>query len=366
MPGNRPAQKFTMKPIHILVDSLADESLTNAQMINAREIVRRLDARRFAVTMFVCANPDPRIIARPNTQLVQLPRRRQTLRVLRQFLFGRQDILFYLKASPAARWYLELRRAIPGSCIVVGSIESQTDWCDETIIPQAIRLIEATILRSDYLFSNSAFVQRSLKKNYELKSDVIPTGVDTEFFTPNGEACEHLRPRVLFVGALRTFKQPQVVLDAAQRFPQADFVIVGDGVMAEALRQRARFLSNVTLRGSLSRTAIREEYRNADIFLFPSRWEGSPRVLMEAAASGLPVIARRDYEPETVIDGVTGFLGTTDEELMGGLAQLLANPELRRRFGHCGRSHVGRYSWDAIARQWESVFVRLVERAGKL
>jgi glycosyltransferase involved in cell wall biosynthesis len=348
-----------MKPIHILVDSFADDGLTNAQMINAREIVTRLNPDRFFVTMFVHGSPDPKIAARPNTRLIQLPDRLQTIPLLAQFLFGRHDIVFYLKPSPASRWYLKLRSLRGSHSLIAGTIESQTDWRDDTIAPQTRRLVEATVLRSDYLFSNSAFVKRSLETNYGLYSEVVPTGVDTDFFTPNWERPENSRPRVLFVGALRAFKGPQLVLDAAERFPQADFVVVGDGVMAQELRQRAQGLANVIMRGSLGRTAVREQYRDADIFLFPSRWEGSPRVLLEAAACGLPAIARKDYEPESVIDGKTGFLAASDDEIMARLAQLLANPELRLTLGHSARSHAAQFSWDVIALQWETIFTSL-------
>jgi glycosyltransferase involved in cell wall biosynthesis len=350
-----------MKPVHLLVDSLADEGLTNAQMINAREIVSRLSPDRFSVTMFVHGPPAAEVSSRPNTRLIQLPDRLQTIPLLARYLFGGQDILFYLKASPASRCYLKLRSRRRSRGVIAGTIESQTDWRDETITPQAIRLIEQTSLRCDYLFSNSAFVKQSLAKNYGLPSEVVPTGVDTEFFTPNWERPANSRPRVLFVGALRMFKGPQVVLDAAQRYPQADFVIVGDGVMAQQLRDRARGLANVAMPGLLGRETLREEYRTADIFLFPSRWEGSPRVLMEAAASGLPVIARKDYEPESVINGETGFLAGTDDELMTHLAQLLANPGLRRQLGQSGRTHMARFSWDVVARQWEAIFTRLAQ-----
>jgi len=348
-----------MNPVNILVDSLADEGLNNAQMINAREIVSRLNPDRFSVTMFVHGPPATQIRDRTNTRLVQIPDRLQTIPVLTQFLFGRQDILFYLKASPASRWYLNLRPLWRSHCVIAGTIESQTDWLDETITPQTIRLIEQTVLRCDYLFSNSAHVKRSLETNYSLPSEVVPTGVDTEFFTPNSDRPANSRPRVLFVGALRAFKGPQVVLDAAQQHPQADFVLVGEGVMAQELHDRAKGLANVVMRGSLGRTAVREEYRQADVFLFPSRWEGSPRVLLEAAASGLPVIARKGYEPESVIDGTTGFLAATDGELMARLAQLLASPDLCRTLGQAARCHVSRFSWDVITRQWETIFTRL-------
>lgn len=351
-----------MKPVHILVDSFADAGLTNAQMINAREIVSRLNPDRFFVTMFVRGNPASQVVARPNTRLVHLPRRLQTIPLLAQFLFGAHDIIFYLKASPASRWYLKLRRLSLARTIVVGTVESQTDWQDETITTQTIRLIEQSTLRCDFLYSNSANVKRSLEANYRLFSEIVPTGVDTEFFTPDLDRPPNLRPRVLFVGALRAFKGPQLVLEAARRYPQADFALAGDGVLAQDLRRQAKSLANVAMLGTVGRVAIRNEYRKADIFMFPSRWEGSPRVLMEAAASGLPVLARKDYEPESVIDGASGFLASDDQEMLTRLGQLLADPGLRRAMGATGRAHVARFSWEVITRQWETIFTRLASR----
>src|SRR5512140_2876402 len=99
-----------MTPIRILIDSFADEGLLNAQMGNAREIIYRLDPDQFHVTTFVVGQPDARIASRKNTRLIQLPRRRQTVRILSEFLLGAHDVLFYVKASPASKWYLSLRK----------------------------------------------------------------------------------------------------------------------------------------------------------------------------------------------------------------------------------------------------------------
>jgi glycosyltransferase involved in cell wall biosynthesis len=170
--------------------------------------------------------------------------------------------------------------------------------------------------------------------------------------------------RVLFVGALRPFKGPQLLLRAAARFPAADFVIVGDGVLASELDEKARGekLTNVSFERSLNPSALREQYRQADIFLFPSRWEGSPKVILEAAACGLPVIARKDYQPETVVDGQTGYLGSSEDELLERLADLMASAELRRNMGRASRLHSERFDWDTITRQWEGIFENLALR----
>ena len=350
-------------PVRILVDSLADQGLTNAQMTNAREIIRRLDSERFEVSVFSSGDPDPAIKQRPNTRLVPLPQRRRTVRILREFVLGEHDILFYVKSSPASKFYMGLRKKWKDRRITVGTIESQSDLRNEpTVTPEAVRLWERTVLRCDYLFSNSRSVKESLQREYNLRSEIVPTGVDTCFFTPDWDRPANSRLRVLFVGSLRPFKQPQLLLDAATRFPAADFLIAGAGDMWKQLKDRieGEGLSHVNLVGRLDAEALRTQYQQADIFLFPSSWEGSPKVLLEAAACGLPVIARRDYQPETVVDGETGYLAASDDELFFRLEELLSCPDQRRKFGTAGRRHSQRFDWQPITRCWEEVFLGLM------
>jgi glycosyltransferase involved in cell wall biosynthesis len=354
-----------MKLCRILVDSFADQGLTNAQMTNAREIIRRLDPARFHVSVFCAAEPDPLIAQRPNTRLVRLPQRRRTVGIFREFVLGQHDILFYVKSSPASKWYLWLRRRWKDKRIVVAAIESQSNLRDQpTIAPEAVRLWEQTVLRCDYFVSNSGAVKESLQAEYGLPSEIVPTGVDTKLFVPDWRRPLNPRPRVLFVGSLRPFKQPQLLLDAALRFPQADFVIAGDGIMAEELKRRVEFekLTNVRLAGLLQPEGLRQLYQQADVFLFPSTWEGLPKVILEAAACGLPVIARKNYRPETVVDGQTGYLVASDDELFVRLGALLSSPELRRSLGEAGRQHSQRFDWDPITRQWEEIFLRLLSQ----
>ena len=354
-----------MNTCRILVDSFADKGLTNAQMSNAREIIRRLDPERFQVTTFHVSEPDETIAKRPNTSLIRLPQRRQTPRIFKQFLSGSQDIVFYVKASPAAKWYLKLRRRWNDKRVAIGTVESRSDLRDQpTIASQAVRLWEQTILRSDLLFSNSQAVRQNLEHEYGLRSEVVPTGVDTNFFSPAWDRAGNRRPRVLFVGALRNLKEPDTVLDSAGRFPHAEFVMVGEGPMEPELRHRIKRerLANVQLTGAMGSDDLKRQYQSADIFLFPSAWEGSPKVILEAAATGLPVIARKNYEPESVVDGVTGFLVGSNDDMFDRLATLLSSADLRRVQGSAGRKHSLRFDWDLVTRQWEEIFLNLRTR----
>ncbi len=362
---NLSATNTSENPIRILVDSLADDGLTNAQMTNAREIIRRLDPNRFHVSVFCVGRPDPMIEERPNTRLIRLPKHGQTIRIFQEFVFGHHQILFYMKAAPASKFYMKLRRRWDDDRITIGTLESQSDLRNEpTINPAGVRLWEGSVLRCEHLFSNSQAVRRSLHREYGLPSEIVPTGVDTKFFTPAWDRPPNPRPRVLFAGSLRPFKQPHLLLEAAVYLPEADYVIAGDGIMAQDLRTAAqqRNLANVTFLGSLTAPALRREYQQADIFLFPSKWEGSPKVILEAAACGLPVIARKDYCPETVVDGETGYLVGSDQELYDRLRELLSSQELRQKLGKAGRLLSETFDWDLITKRWEAIFQQLISR----
>jgi len=154
------------------------------------------------------------------------------------------------------------------------------------------------------------------------------------------------------------------LLDAALRFPQADFRIAGDGILASELKiriQRER-LSNVVLLGPMSAPKLRDEYRSADMFLFPSKWEGSPKVILEAAACGLPVVVRNCYSPETVVHGVTGYQAACDEEIYSFAGALLSSSELRARLGRNGRQHSLQFDWDVITSRWADIFETVAAR----
>ena len=134
--------------------------------------------------------------------------------------------------------------------------------------------------------------------------------------------------------------------------------------MADELKARIEReqLRNVMLRGLLGAEELKQQYQQADIFLFPSRWEGSPKVLLEAAACGLPVIARKNYQPETVVHGKPVIWSARTMKCLFGCSELLSRPELRRKLGEAGRKHSELFDWDPITRRWEEVFLDLVSR----
>lgn len=188
---------------------------------------------------------------------------------------------------------------------------------------------------------------------------VVPNGVDAGLFRP-ADAPSPPSPaplRLLVVGRLVRQKGVDLILEAMARTPvPLDLTVVGDGGARPALEAQAAALglqTRVRFAGWLERTALPDAYRAADLFVFPSRDEGMPNVVLEAMATGLPVAAtdiagNRDL----VVDGETGFLLPVDDvaALTAALERLAANPDLRRRMGAAGRRRVvERFSWAAVA-----------------
>jgi glycosyltransferase involved in cell wall biosynthesis len=153
------------------------------------------------------------------------------------------------------------------------------------------------------------------------------------------------------------------VLEAAAQFPNAAFRLVGASREGfdEVLRQRIKqlLLKNVTLDGPKTQSQLVEIMRESDIFLLPSRLEGTPKVTLEAAATGLPCIVFRDYETPSVIDGITGFQVATLEDMMQALGKLIADRSLRERMGAAARKHMEKFDWNVVSRQWQSAYLEI-------
>jgi starch synthase len=92
-------------------------------------------------------------------------------------------------------------------------------------------------------------------------------------------------------------------------------------------------------------------YRAADVLVLPSLLEGSALVVLEAMASGLPVIVTENTGADAVRDGVEGFVvPARSPEAIAARIEELASPELRRRMGGAARARALAFGWDAFHR----------------
>ncbi len=185
------------------------------------------------------------------------------------------------------------------------------------------------------------------------KLHIVHCGVDPARYVDRAtDTANRDQLRLAFVARLDHVKGVTVLLDALDRvrdsIPGIHLDLAGDGPGREAFERRVSDLAldnHVTFHGYVSQTEVAELLATSDLFVLPSFAEGVPVGLMEAQASGLPVIATRvGGVSELVIDGTTGLLCAPGdvEGLAKSIATLAADPELRRSMGAAGRERVGR------------------------
>jgi glycosyltransferase involved in cell wall biosynthesis len=152
------------------------------------------------------------------------------------------------------------------------------------------------------------------------------------------------------VACLKPQKSPEDFIDVAARVlaktDRAHFLMAGDGELRPLVEARIRrhdIGKHVTLLGWQTEQVMPEVYRNLDVVVLTSLWEGLPCVFSEAMACELPIVATNvDGAREAIIDGENGFLHEPhDVEAMSkSVLQLVLDPELRLRMGERGKSRV--------------------------
>lgn len=160
------------------------------------------------------------------------------------------------------------------------------------------------------------------------------------------------RPTALFVGRLNYYKGLDHLVDAVAQIDQAaDVLVVGDGDQRQELERRAAdrgVTDRVSFLGRVPDRKLRYCYHVADLFVLPSveRSEAFGMVQLEAMAAGLPVVntALPTGVPWVSVDGETGRTVEPGDAsaLADAMDELLASPDLRRRYGEAARDRVER------------------------
>jgi colanic acid/amylovoran biosynthesis glycosyltransferase len=203
------------------------------------------------------------------------------------------------------------------------------------------------------------------------KLHYVPNGVDVDRFRAGAPA--EAPPTFLAVGRFVEKKAPQLTIAAFATVhrtqPEARLRMIGDGRLLGVCRDLAQGLGvgeAVTFLGSQPHEVVTEEMQGARAFVQHSvvasdgNSEGMPNSILEASASGLPVVATRHAGiPEVVVDGETGFL--VEERDVEGMARQMARlvmePALAEELGRAGRKRMQEsFSIDSrIARLWAIV-----------
>lgn len=214
----------------------------------------------------------------------------------------------------------------------------------------------------------SESVDEQIKKYYNFDNfEIIYNGVNTYKFYPN----EFEDNYILYVGRLGHGKGIFDLLKAAEMLTKdtnIKLLIAGKGELEGKISSilKNEGLTNVKLLGHVKQEDLINLYQNAKIFVFPSHYEGLPTVILEAMASGLPIVTTSVSGCKDLInDGYNGLLVPPEDpgKLYDAIFRLLNEPELCEYLGKNARSTAENvYSWNIIADKIEIAYKNILNR----
>jgi glycosyltransferase involved in cell wall biosynthesis len=330
-----------------------DESYVSALL---SELPQLDDALRFAA---VTRNPER---VPKNVEAIELPARSQVWRMSRSF----PRLLRRLRPAVTHFQHVVAPRSPSRTVLTIHDLSFEHDpklmgprdrFLFQTMVPRSIR-------RADRVIAVSNQTKQDLVEHYDVevcKIAVIPNGVD-EAFRPEGPARD-ATPYLLFVGALQPRKDPLAAIEALS-LADSDLrlVLVGPdkGSAADARRAVARLGlgGRVEFAGHVEKPALAALYRGAQALVFPSRYEGFGLPVLEAMASGTPVVATSAGAIPEVAGQAAVLVDPGDPvALAGGIERALAD---RERFSRAGLERARLYTWTETARRTLGVYRELL------
>lgn len=201
----------------------------------------------------------------------------------------------------------------------------------------------------------------SKRRNPFVRTTTIPNGVDLSTFHPRVNKTDFGLPRpvILLVGALVLGKRQELAIKAVSGLSKGSIVLAGDGSDKQKLKKLCKeLLPERHLIKSFKYQEMPGVYAGSDLFTFPCvSWESFGIVLLEAMASGLPVVVTDDEKRREVVGDAGIFVEPTDTNLYSKALE----EALSRNWGTKPRDQARRFSWDNIAEKYQSLFLEIVK-----
>ena len=219
--------------------------------------------------------------------------------------------------------------------------------------------------------TNSDGLKR-LAQNFikEIEYQVIPNGIDTKIFFP-GKQTINSRVKLLSVSRLITRKRIEMIIDAVQALKLnghcVHLTIAGEGDLLQCLMAQVKTLSlhdEVTFLGIVPPEKVPNLYREHDIFLMASIHEGMSNAMLEAMASGLPVVTTPcEGVSELVVDNGVVLESSTASEMATAISHLINSPEKMETMQLAACRQAKLFTWESSGQKYVSLYHEICEQA---
>ncbi len=275
--------------------------------------------------------------------------------------------VFQVMANSGWSWHLFAAPAIwIGSWRGVPVIVNYRGGEAAAFLQRQFRWVAPSLRRASRVIVPSRYLQDVFAR-FGLVAEIIPNCVNTDVFHPSPQAkgsmaapcilvARHLEPIYDIGTAIRAFALVK------KQFPKAELHIAGDGPDRQKLTELAQSLSvaaSVRFHGTLQRHAMAELLQTACVVLNSSREDNMPNSLLEAMASGVPIVTTdAGGIPHLIHHEMNGLMvSRSDPEAMArAVIQLLGDDDLRRRLISAGLALTSQLTWQKIRCLWISLF----------
>lgn len=245
----------------------------------------------------------------------------------------------------------------------VPGLVREIDWIHRLIQPIRRKILSKAMA----IIANAEGLANLSLKADPFQVEIIPNGVDTDFFKPNPKPTPTPEnTNFLFVGRFHPQKNLHVLLEQISRLKQSSdkafqLHLVGNGPLEEELKEYVDKLNlndRVVWHGWLSKEALRDLHQKSDVFINPSHYEGLPNAVLEAMASGLTIIVSDIPGNRDLISNGAGYTFDIDNHSALFECLQLSHESPNLKFAECARKRAEeKYSWKSVAEAYAKLFL---------
>lgn len=278
--------------------------------------------------------------------------------------------VFLVMANSGWSWHLFAAPAIwIGSWRGMPVIVNYRGGEAAAFLNRQFRWVVPSLRRATRIIVPSRYLQDVFAR-FGVVAEIIPNCVNTDVFHPSPRAiAPTAAPRILVARHLEPIYDIGTAIRAftlvKKQIPKAELHIAGDGPERQNLIELAQSLSlaaSVRFHGNLERHAMADLIRTADVLLNPSREDNMPNSLLEAMASGVPIVTTdAGGIPHMIQNEMNGLIvSRADPQAMAtGVLRVLQDEGLRKRLISAGLALTFQLTWQEIRRPWMSLFQAL-------
>lgn len=217
---------------------------------------------------------------------------------------------------------------------------------------------------SERVIPNSIGLKQLAQETSDIEMKVIPNGVDTKkFYCKTSYKNNYNQLRVVTVCRLSSMKRVSDIIHAVKALRDVQLDIIGSGDMRNELKKLVQELdleSQVHFHGHINHEKLPKYLNDYDIFILPSLNEGMSNAILEAMASGLPIITTNVGGSKELIRDNGFIVGTKNpKDIRSSIEKYFNNPSLLEKHGKRSRQLAESYDWESVSKKFYQTYFNL-------